>query len=79
MEEVSRDMSKLFTKDRNIRLLCEYKTQGVKNDEHIFWHIQNVYRDTSLIEGRIDDHIEALKHSLVGTTWPDGTLADNYF
>ena len=79
LSSASKDLTKVFSKDRYIRLLCEYKNKGVKNDEHILWHIQKAYRDLSLIEGRIQDHEKALKHSLVGTTWPDGTLADNYF
>ena len=83
-----RDVEDLFTTDRDIRLLCEYKTINgttlVKNEEHILWHMQQVYRDMSLVQrsetnstGIEPDHIEDLKKSLQGQdiTWPDGTTA----
>ncbi len=73
----SRDMSKLFAAGDNIRLLCQYKDSGVKNIEHIQWHIQKVFRDPSLIKGREADHVQALKNSLNENdwdhTWPDGS------
>lgn len=74
--EVDRTMSKLFTEERYIRLLCEYKTTGEKNTDHILWHMQKVYRDMSLIKNRTEDHITALKESLKNVTWPDGTGTD---
>lgn len=77
IKDTTRDMSKLFTDDRYIRLLCEYKTPDVKNDDHIMWHMQQVYRDVSLID-REQDHIEHLKSTLKGVIWPDGTQADEY-
>ncbi len=74
----TRDMSQLFSNDRYIRLLCQYKNfeetdNLVKNESHILWHMQRVYRDTSLIEDREPDHIKDLINSLKGTTWQDGT------
>lgn len=85
------DFKKLFTPDRDIRLLCEYldvEKDGtpVKNTEHILWHIQKVYRDMSLIGGREPNHIEALKQSLISARdsgkvwdgiWPDNTTLQN--
>ncbi len=74
----SRDTNLLFTEDRNIRLLCEYKTLNdtvlVKNTDHIMWHINQVHRDTKLA-GVADTHIENLKASLddPSIVWPDGT------
>ncbi len=75
-----RDMSKLFTEKRDIRLLCEYKTMIdttlVKNDDHIKWHMNQVYRDVELA-GQKEGHIANLKKTLVGVKWPDGTSAAN--
>lgn len=75
----SRDMSKLFTDQRYIRLLCEYKNNGEKNDDHILWHMQQVYRDISLIKEREADHIKHLKSTLIGQniTWPDDTKPED--
>ena len=75
-----RDMSQLFSESRHIRLLCQYKTlEGkgknatpVKNFDHILWHMQQIYRDYSLI-GLRESHIANLKKSLGGVTWPDGS------
>ena len=61
------DMDSLFTDERYIRLLCEFKDDGVKNEAHILWHKQQAYRNPSLIKGRIQDHIEDLKNSLIYT------------
>ncbi len=82
----SRNMDLLFTNARDIRLLCEYmgiKADDtlIKNTEHIQWHMNKVHRDTSLIEGWEDDHITALKQSLLHAKekgvwdgkWPDGS------
>lgn len=73
----TRDMKELFTPSRYIRLLCQYKTSNgeelVENTSHIMWHIQQVFRDPSLIADRTQDHIADLKHSLDGVVWPDGT------
>lgn len=70
------DMNSLFSDDRYIRLQCEFKDMGVKNTDHIEWHKQTVYRDVSLISGREPNHVEALKQSLKGTTWSDGSGVD---
>lgn len=63
----SRDMSQLFTDERYIRLLCQFKCEKdgklVENTDHIQWHINQVFRDTSLIDG-LADHITDLVHSL---------------
>ena len=72
-----RDMSQLFSENRYIRLLCQYKTLDsskapVKNFDHILWHTQQIYRNYSLI-GKRESHIENLKNSLKGVKWPDGT------
>ena len=76
----SRKMDELFTNNRDIRLLCQYKTiDGTKlekNTEHIQWHMDKVHRDMSLIKNRTEDHIAALKESLKNVTWPDGTGTD---
>ena len=69
------DMDRLFTTDRYIRLLCEFKDVGVKNYDHIKWHKDNAYRDQSLLEGR-KSHIEDLKDSLKNTKWADGSGVD---
>lgn len=76
-----RDMSQLFSENRYIRLLCQYKTitgkgynaTPVKNYEHIRWHTNRVYRDYSLTGHEREDHIENLKKSLEDVKWPDGT------
>ena len=78
IKSASRDMNKLFTDERYIRLLCEYKNKDEKNDDHILWHMQKVYRDISLIAGREPDHIKHLKSTLKDVTWPDGTNANDY-
>ncbi len=75
----SRDMSKLFDNPDYIRLLCEYKgldEKGnlVKNTDHILWHINNIHRDTSLIEQ--EEHIENLKETLKNTDFGDGSGID---
>ncbi len=77
-----RDMSKLFTDDRYIRLLCQYTSMEedgtpVWNTQHIMWHVQKVYRDPSLIADR-KSHIEDLKESLIGKgiEWPDGSTPE---
>ena len=82
------DIDSFFTENRYIRLLCEYKAPGVKNFDHILWHMQNTYRDTSLLDGRINNHIENLKESLIvskddagnehrtGIQWQDGSGID---
>ncbi len=74
-----RDMTKLFNPERYIRLLCQYKTnQGgklVRNDEHILWHTQQVFRDKNILKkvtgAEQEDHIDNLKRSLI-TTKQDG-------
>lgn len=74
----------MFTEDRYIRLLCQYTnitdggTNLVKNTDHIMWHIQQVYRDVNLIDGRNNNHIEALKESIMnkGIVWPDNTTPE---
>ncbi len=71
-----RNMKQLFSEDRYIRLLCQYKTLDgetpVKNFEHILWHTNQIYRDLSLA-GQTERHIENLKNSLKDVQWPDGT------
>ncbi len=71
-----KSMNDIFTDQRYIRLLCEYKEPGVKNVEHIQWHMNQVYRDTALLVGR-EDHITNLKKTLAGVVWPDSTTADS--
>ena len=76
-----RDWKLLFTRDRYIRLLCQYKSADaegnlVRNDDHLLWHMQKAYRDLSLIKGREEDHIKSLVDSLKGVTWTDGTGID---
>lgn len=78
ISDASRDMKQLFSNERYIRLLCEYKNKDEKNDDHILWHMQKVYRDISLIAGREPDHIKHLKSTLKDVTWPDGTNANDY-
>ncbi len=80
----SRTMSELFSEKRGIRLLCQYLDSETKNTEHIQWHINKVHRDTSLIEGWEEDHIEALKQSLINAKdkgwdgeWPDGSKLED--
>lgn len=78
---IRNDMNKLFTEERDIRLLCQYKRlkdDGTleKNTDHILWHMNKVHRDTSLIEGYNDNHIDDLKESLKNTTWFDGSYVD---
>lgn len=71
-EEVYKhDMSKLYTEDRYIRLLCEYThidKDGTlhKNTDHLLWHTYRVYRDYSVINGgwSLDDHISNLQESI---------------
>ena len=70
---------KLFTDERYIRLLCEYKTKTdkgvlVSNGEHLQWHFNRAYRDSSLVGAdgwHYEDHITNLKESLVGVIWKD--------
>lgn len=76
-----RDWEKLFTRDRYIRLLCQYMSADAngnltRNNAHLLWHMQKVYRDLSLINGREEDHIKALVDSLKGVTWADGSGID---
>ena len=75
-----RTMSELFSTNRYIRLLCQYKDYKngsfVKNISHAMWHIQQVHRDVNLIEGREPNHIEDLKKSLAGVQWSDGSGVD---
>lgn len=69
----------MFTEERYIRLLCQYVTADedgtglVKNEEHILWHMQEAYRDKSLLTSRKNNHMEALRDSLTGKdiVWPD--------
>ncbi len=83
--------SKLFSKERYIRVLCQYLDVGngedkapILNTDHILWHIQKCYRDPNLIIGRIEDHEKALIQSLKDARdshkwdgeWPDGTTLD---
>ena len=69
------DLSQLYTNKRYIRLQCEYKKSGEKNYTHILWHMQEIYRDKSLIVGR-KLHLDDLKDSLKNTEWFDGTGVD---
>ena len=74
-----RNMNDLFSQDRYIRLLCQYKDfkdgQFVKNLDHILWHMQRVYRiNTNNDEG--EKHIENLKQTLKDTKWSDGSGVD---
>lgn len=78
------DMSQLFTDRRDIRLLCQYKTTDVKNNNHIQWHMEKTYRDPSLIKGREMDHVQALIDSLneddpnwKNKKWPDGSTPND--
>ena len=75
-----RDMSKLFDNPDDIRLLCQYKTVEngalVKNTDHTRWHMEKVYRDPNLIEGREQNHIEHLKSTLKDVVWPDNSTAN---
>ena len=89
----TQDLSKLFTEERYIRLLCEYKTSSKdfktleKNEDHILWHMQQVHRDMTIIRKGYDktdpelgvepDHITALRDSLKGVKWPDGSGVNN--
>ena len=72
----------MFTEERNNRLLCQYVNvvdgNLVKNEEHILWHMQQAYRDKSLLTGRNNDHMAALKESITGKDikWPDGTTPE---
>ena len=81
----TRNLGKLFTSEREVRLLCEYvdiddNGNPILNTDHILWHMQKAYRDTDLIVGRLD-HIADLKESLQNAqargdwdgNWPDGT------
>ena len=81
----TRNMQNLFSNQRDIRVLCQYKTikdgKLEKNTDHILWHMQKVYRDLDLypvIGNREPDHIKALKKSLINVKWPDGTCANEY-
>ena len=68
----TRDMSKLFSDDRYIRLLCQFKSAGVANTDHIQWHMNRIYRDSSLVGTNgwhYSDHISNLKQSLADTEW----------
>ncbi len=65
---VSADLSQLFTEKRYIRLQCEYKDEGVKNFEHILWHMQRAYRDIKL-KGVTEDHITNLKKTMQDVSW----------
>lgn len=74
----TRDMSKLFDNPEEVRLLCQYKGldengDPIANTDHILWHMQKVYRDPSRIRGRITDHIDALKESLIVSKDADGS------
>lgn len=83
--------SKLFTSEREIRVLCEYldidneTKEPILNTDHIRWHMEKCYRDPSLIAGRTTDHEEALKESLQKAKdegkwdgeWPDGTKLED--
>ena len=83
------DLGKLFTNERDIRLLCEYvdiEDDGtpILNTDHILWHMQKAHRNVNIIEGRTQDHSEALKESLINAKakygwdgeWPDGTTLE---
>lgn len=94
-----RNLEQLFSEERDIRLLCQYldvDSEGnpIRNDAHILWHTQKVYRDMTLVNkgydpehpdsGREENHIEALKQSLIDAKanslwdgeWPDGTTLE---
>ncbi len=93
------ELGKLFSNERDIRLLCQYldvdgEGDPIRNDAHILWHTQKVYRDMTLVNkgydpehpdsGREENHIEALKQSLIDAKanslwdgeWPDGTTLE---
>lgn len=85
----TRDLGKLFTNERDIRLLCEYididkDGTPILNTDHILWHMQRAYRNVNLIKGRTQNHSEALKDSLKNAKanygwdgeWPDGTTLE---
>ena len=80
------ELGKLFSNERDIRLLCQYldvdgEGNPIRNDDHILWHMQKCYRDISLITTRTQNHEQALKESLQNAIdskiwdgqWPDGT------
>lgn len=71
---VSSDSSQMFTQNRYIRLQCEFKNDGVKNNDHILWHMQGAYRDPSIV--RSETHIENLRNTLKGQNWADGSGVD---
>ncbi len=77
IDTATRDLNQLFSDERYIRLLCQYKTKGVPNDEHRLWHMQQIYRKPEL-EGVNPDHIDDLKNSLKDQNikWPDGSTPD---
>ena len=63
--QLSQDEENIFSEDRYIRLQCEYTEKGVKNEQHILWHKQQVYRNVTL-QGVTDDHIMNLRTSIHG-------------
>lgn len=74
------DWNKLFTDERYIRLLCEFKTKDgntlVSNGEHLQWHFNRSYRDSALVGAKgwhYEDHTTNLKQSLVDVTWKDAS------
>ena len=80
-ERTEEGWNKLFTDERYIRLLCEYKTKDsksglVSNGEHLQWHFNRAYRDSSLVGANgwhFDGHTTNLQKSLIGVTWKDAS------